>query len=999
MHVRRLILSLILILVSATAFAQQTGNIRGRVTATDGSALPGVTVEARSNALPQPRVTTTDAAGSYQLPALQPGAYTLTFNLSGMQTMTRRTEVLLQQDAFVDVKLGVAGVSENITVTAESTLVNRESTAIQSTLSTQEIQALPVAQDYRDLVKFATGVQYTQENVRGPSAGGSGQDNVYQFDGVNVNLPLFGTLASEAAANDIAQVSVVKGGAKAIDFNRAGGFSIDSVSKSGTNKWMGQLGYQVLRHGFTSAVKTGSPNVTYQEDRSWGTANIGGPIVRDRLFFFGSYYRPTRNRDNQSNFYGELPKYASTRNEGFAKLTFTPTSSFLINGSYRSSKRSDKAADLIGTSATAPTAGSGADATLKIGILEGSWITSPRSYATAKFTNFANKTHGVPDVVANVNISTAIGTKLDLANLDKIGRLFVPTSIAGNTAFNNFIAPIVERYGYVNASGVRTGGGIVGYGNTFDRDDFFRTSGQVGYNMTLGTLISHDIHVGYQRYVDSENLQRTSNGFGDISVIGGRSFFTPAGGTRQAIYYQATFLQQSLGGAVVDRIHSEFGSQNFEVNDTIRWNNWSFNAGLLASNDKLYGQGLREDSSTLSGYVGAPGNKYLMYNIPFRKMLQPRLGATWAYNGQDTVYASVARYNPAASSLPRAASWDRNLAGRTLRAYFDQNGVLFGVDPVRSSSGKLFVKDLTPRTTNELLLGTAQQFTSRWSGRAYGRYRRTTHFWEDTNNTARIDFNPPAGIPREAYIPDLNARLAQIGSGSSYVIAELDGAFTKYYEGTLESDWRGDKTTLRGSYTWSHYYGNFDQDNSTNFNDANIFIGSSNIADDAGRQLWDNKYGNLRGDRRHILKLFGSYALPWNATAGAYGIYQSGQPYELLSYLPYKNLTTSTSDTDRNLEPAGSRRTPAHHQIDLNYTQNIAVFRGYNIQLAADVFNVYNKQTGYNFENRVGTLGFVKDLTNPPAGAIQTAYGLVNPVYARSFYAPRRFQLAVRLQF
>ena len=56
-----------------------------------------------------------------------------------------------------------------------------------------------------------------------------------------------------------------------------------------------------------------------------------------------------------------------------------------------------------------------------------------------------------------------------------------------------------------------------------------------------------------------------------------------------------------------------------------------------------------------------------MYEIPFSKMIQPRVGATWAYNGKDTVYASYARYNPAASSLPRAASWARNLGGATHR--------------------------------------------------------------------------------------------------------------------------------------------------------------------------------------------------------------------------------------------------------------------------------------------------------------------------------------------
>ena len=132
------------------------------------------------------------------------------------------------------------------------------------------------------------------------------------------------------------------------------------------------------------------------------------------------------------------------------------------------------------------------------------------------------------------------------------------------------------------------------------------------------------------------------------------------------------------------------------------WSNWTFNIGLLASNDTLYGQGLREDSSKpLTGLRAAQGVKYEMYDIPFSKMIQPRLAATWAYNGPDTMYASFARYNPAASSLPRAASWDRNLIGTFIDAHFDANGELFASVPVGSSSGKLFVEDLDPRVTDE----------------------------------------------------------------------------------------------------------------------------------------------------------------------------------------------------------------------------------------------------------------------------------------------------------
>ena len=106
--------------------------------------------------------------------------------------------------------------------------------------------------------------------------------------------------------------------------------------------------------------------------------------------------------------------------------------------------------------------------------------------------------------------------------------------------------------------------------------------------------------------------------------------------------------------------------------------------------------------------------------------------------------------------------------------------MLFAAVPVGSSSGKLFVDDLTPRTIDEFLVGTARQLGDRWPRALYGRYREGSHFWEDTNNNARVAFNPPPGIPRELYIPDLAAQLAQIGSGSTYVIAELDGAYTKY---------------------------------------------------------------------------------------------------------------------------------------------------------------------------------------------------------------------------
>ena len=965
----RAVLALCCVLVPLMASAQQTGALSGRVADSSDLPLPGVTVEVRGDVLPAPRVAVTEANGEYRMPALPPGEYTVTFTLSGMQSVERAATVQLGQTTVVDATLGIAGVSETITVTASASLIDRTSAELTSAISAEQIQSLPIGQQYRDLVKLIPGVQVSNNAIRGPSAGGSGQDNVYQFDGVNVTLPLFGTLSAEPASHDIAQVTTVKGGARAVDFERSGGFTIDSVSKSGTSRLSGLVSFQLQNSGMVAEQAAGVDS-RFESDRTWATISAGGPVLRDRLHFYGSYYRPENRRSNPSNLYGDLPEFKSTRHEGFGKLTYTPRAALLINVSYRASDRTETG-DTFAANAAA-TSGSGSEAQQQIGIAEGSWVINNRSHATFKYTSFRLDTVGRPDHVASVSATQSIGTRLDLARLDQIGRLSVPSLIPGQPAFNQFVQPLIDRYGY-RQNGASVGGGIVGFGQQFDENDFFRDSIEAGYNITLGSAVTHDLHVGYQRYRDGEDLRRTSNGWGLITVPGGRLSFqgTP-------IYFTAAFQQQGTGA--VPTIHSEYLSQSLEVNDTIRWNNLTFNVGLLASNDSLYGQGLREDDTSLAGFRSSPGTKYEMLDIPFSKMLQPRLSATWAYNGRDTLFASYARYNPAASSLPRAASWDRNLAV-TINAHFDADGVLFATTPFASSTGKLFVEDLTPRSVDEIMAGTARQLNPNWTGRLYGRYRAGRHFWEDTNNNARLLYDPPAGIPRELYIPDLVERIRDIGTAGSvgsYIIAELDGGYTDYYEVSLESEWRGRNAFVRGTYTWSRYEGNVDQDNSSLSNDANIFVGSSNIADDAGRQLWNFRDGRLRGDLPHMLKVYGYHALPWNANIGVFAFAQSGHPWEAWSYEPYIALTNNTSDTARLAEPAGSRRTDAHYQLDLNYTQNVNLGGRLSLQLSADVFNVFNNQTGYS----------------PQPSVHNSTFG-----QSRTFWDPRRLQLAARLLF
>ena len=970
--------ALALLLLGVTpALAQQSGTIQGEVTSAAGEGLAGVVVAATSDLLPQARQAVSGANGDFQLPLLPPGTYQVSFSLEGMATVKKSVQVALGQTATVDASLTIDAVSEEIVVVGTSSLVNTSSAELDTSVTQETIEALPVGQEYRDLVKLIPGVQYTEDSVRGPSAGGSGQDNTYLFDGVNVTLPLFGTLSAEPSSHDVDQIAVVKGGANAVDFNRAGGFLMNSISSSGTNAFRASLRYQAQPESLTA--DRDNAGTVFEEDKEWWIGSVGGPILRDRLYFYASYFAPNSTRESRSNLYGEVPDFESDRDELFGKLTYAPTDSLLFHASYRTSERTDSGTS-VSTAASAGSTSNGSEATLDIGIFEASWVIDERSYASFRFTDFENQTLGRPDNLFAFAPRLDGSVDLDIAGLDTQGFIVVP----GSDGANAFQRGFIERYGYLD-NGTRVGGGRVGGAAQIDDNDFYRQSCQASYDRIFGEKVTHAFHVGYQWTRDEEDLLRSSNGWGTVTIPGGTTF-CPANSScaGQKVFFQAGVLQQGItlpNGVQVPAIHSEYESQNLELNDTIRWDDFTFNVGLLVSNDELYGQGLKPNSSNVSGFEVARGHKYEMYELDFADTLQPRLGAVWAYNPSNTVFASYARYVPAASSLPRAASWARNAAGQ-VNAYFDQNGNFIGSSPEAASSGKFFADDLDPRTTDEYMLGTTRELGGGWSARAHARYRYSFNFWEDTENDSRLRYEPPPGIPRELYIRDLARVRGEIG-GSNFVIAELDRSFTRYWEAGIETEWRGTRAFVSGSYVWSHYYGNMDQDGSAGTslaNDSNLFIGSSNIADGGGRQLWDGKYGDLRGDRRHKLKIYGYRTLPWRASVGAFAIYQSGQPWEEHNYrvYPVSILAGSTSDSNRYAEPAGSRTTAAHHQLDLNYTQNFPLGERFNLQARLDVFNVYDRQTGYDIQDNFNSADFGRP---------------------QSFYDPRRFQLSVRLEF
>ena len=157
----RLVLLLIgTLCATSSTSAQTTGAIRGAIQDAQGAVLPGVTVTARSPVLVRGPVTaTTGADGTYRLPALQPGAYQLTAELSGFETRTLSNVVVgLEQELVLNITLGVGGVAETVTVSAQPLVVDASRAGLRTAIAPETIENMPLnGRQFLDLVQLVPG--------------------------------------------------------------------------------------------------------------------------------------------------------------------------------------------------------------------------------------------------------------------------------------------------------------------------------------------------------------------------------------------------------------------------------------------------------------------------------------------------------------------------------------------------------------------------------------------------------------------------------------------------------------------------------------------------------------------------------------------------------------------------------------------------------------------------------------------------------------------------
>jgi hypothetical protein len=282
------------LVVALPAWAQErTGRIAGRVVDESGVGLAGVTLTVASDALMGgARVAVTGETGEYRIAALPPGFYTVTAALSGFQILsTEEVRVNVGATAVTDFQMQ-AQFSEEVTVFGESPLVDVTSSTGGDTFTAEFIKDLPTQRNFYDMMSVSKGVSLSSEDSDRLIIGGSNmQSNNWFIDGVGTTAPETGTAWIYVNPDAIEELQVVSIGAPAEYGNMMGG-TLNVVTKSGSNELKGGVNVYFFDDGLVDS------NINYSESEFSEfhqsefydvTATLGGPIVRDRLWFFAAY--------------------------------------------------------------------------------------------------------------------------------------------------------------------------------------------------------------------------------------------------------------------------------------------------------------------------------------------------------------------------------------------------------------------------------------------------------------------------------------------------------------------------------------------------------------------------------------------------------------------------------------------------------------------------------------------------------------------------------------
>jgi hypothetical protein len=960
-----------LFLHAATAWGQTTGRIVGRVVDSTGAVLPGVAVTATSPSLQGTSAATTDGEGNYRFLLLPPGTYSLKASLSGFKTVEQPNVVVgLDRTVEVILQLAVASVAETVHVEAASPVVDTTSTTLGVTAKADLLDRLPIQRDIYTVSRLAPGV--TSDAIGPAVYGSTGAENQYIVDGLNVTGLRAGREAKNLNFDFVDSIEVKTGGLPA-EYGRVTGGTLNVVTKSGGNEFHG------LAFGFNSGGGLQATNTTAADrpqttttvsniDRQWDYGGtLGGYIMKDRLWFFGSYAHMFQREQTRvirvlsapgsPSIGSQIP--ADTDTDTFAgKMTYKLTTAQTIVGSING------------------------DPSRRVGNVF--TIAGPES------TWKGEEATGGPDGV--LKYTGAFGSSLVLDA--EYGRHYERGRFSGAGANLPLLVDLTVTPGADT-------GGFGGYSN----DTFTRNYYAVKVTKYLGV---HEIKGGVDWEDNSSAIDRYSGG-------GGKAVVKFALG--QTIYYLHGFLLDDRSPGF-DRTNpatwkpanpltskpdtlntSVFAQDNWRVRPNV-----SVNAGLRWERQQIKDR----NNATV---------------IDLTTNWAPRLGAVWDFagNGRSKLFAGYGRYY---ESIPLDIDI-RSFGGElSCGCYnFDPDPGDLTPDPAAPRPSRVLGGSTEPvdpnlrgQYVNEVVAGTEYEIAPNLTLGVKYVHRALARVIEDfliPSEGTYFVANPGQGLGKTMAFYCVNS---DCGPGNDGTVAAPKAKRTNdSVEVSLRKSFAHHWQVL-ASYVWSRLEGNYDgtYQNSTGQLDPNI-----NSAFDYADFLV-NADGKLTNDRIHEIKFDGSYEFSGGPLHGLNAA---------LSTHWYSGLPTTTygfsfayGGWEYYLTPRGELgHSPSDWEADIHVNYPITLRGSRKINLVMNTFNLFNRQAAIELDQRYnlvqdGPCAGVPEGSCNGDGGLVTSPGTLTPIAQLgapratatnpdflkkgfTFTSPRSLQIGVRFEF
>jgi outer membrane receptor protein involved in Fe transport len=1026
-----LALVLSLFAMSASAQTNTTGSIEGTVTDVNGAAVPGVTVTVSGPNLLRPQTATSDSEGNYRIPNITPGIYTVTVEAAKGFAKFAQADVAvnLTRTSNVTIQLRPQGATEVVEVTASSGATIDQSTNITGTsVSTEQFSNFPTQRTVQSLYTIAptaarSGLRDASGRDRDPSVGGSsGPENNYILDGVTVSDPAFGGSGANLPFEFVQEVQVQTGAYGADQGHTTGGV-FNVITKSGGNQYRGDAFVYFTPKGFVRAVKTSAipftgsaPNGFSEVDAGF---DIGGPIIKDKLTFFGAFNPQERKNSFLTQTFHSNVNNKVTTPFYAGKITWNINQNHIFNFSTFGDFTKQKGF-LFGNT------GFGADPTS----FRGETQTGGHNYAFRENSTFSPNFIGEFSVGLHFQRANTI-PEASVANTELITDNFAVLS--GGAVLPDVVSTAVASNGlqlaFVNGTGgsiqrgfVRQGFGLISNQNRNRYEVAARLQNIWGKH-----TFKYGVELNTNRYkIDTRstgptrdfsapvsgvfNGFRVTNSFGVCQgdptahniICPSATFQTRAqqliaAGNFGTQYTTSTTGAVSLGSLVNPiLILSTVGVRDFRLSTHggfSRSNTQSFYVqdDFKVTKDLQLNLGLRWDYQQSYGSQ----TKYFALNN-FKDNMQPRLGFSYDFTGKGRgkIFANFARF----VETPLPLDLNVRAGGNDQQTDFN-----IRVSRLNAPAGSTTITDfgnlggdrtpidpgLKPQTVNEWTAGIDYEVIKDFALGFRGIYRAQDNVIEDGSfddgNTYFI-FNPGRRGSASAPTTEDFACTGTNGSPS----AQCFGRARRYYRALeftatkrFSNNWQ-----LISSYVFSSLIGNYE----------GLFRNDNGQSDPNITSLFDlvsllkNTYGRLPNDRPHQFKVDGSYRWPFKLLTSVSFRAQSGIPFDqLIPHPVYGNNEGFAVPRGTAINPiTGRNRTPTTWNLDFGAYYPIQLGENRQLRFQMDWFNITNNQTAIRqdttFQINSGASGI------PPVN---------NPFFGTGtiFQFPSALRLGVKFQF